>query len=389
MKRFALHVTLVFATVAGALLLWQFREAILLFALALATVATLRPAVDLLVARRVPRSLALALTFLGAAASAALLLTVLGAPLLSEAQRGANELMRAYDSASGSQVSLLRRVLVERLPASAELYRALGSQNPGSGAQAVLGITMSALELLGRAVVVLAMSVYWLANRDAFEHWGLSLLPSAFRVRTRETWRAAKAGVGAYLRSQLALSLLAIVILDLGFHALGLRFPTLPAVAGGLARLIPVVGIPCAVLAAIMVGFANGPVEAAGAGVLAAATFVLIAVVGARAFPLRRHNAILQIVAMVALADAYGVPGLFAAAPVAAAIQIVGERLLFPSHAIASADLRDVSLRLAALRQRIAQSSSPASPALVSVVDRLDRLIGSARRLESRPWAPR
>ena len=389
MRRLAHHVTLVFATVAAAVLLWQFREAILLFALALATVATLRPAVDFLVARRVPRTIAVALTCLGVVAFAALLVTVLGAPLASEAQRGANELLRAWDSASGSQTSLLRRVLVERLPAQAELYRALGSETPGSGAQAVLGITMSALDLVGRAVVVLAMSVYWLANRDAFEHWGLSLLPSALRVRTRETWRAAKAGVGEYLRSQLAQSLLAIVILDLGFHALGLRYPTLPAVAGGLARLIPVVGMPCAVLGAVVVGLANGTMEAAGAGMLAAATFVLIAVLGTRAFPLRRHNAILEIVLMVALADAFGIAGLFAAAPVAAALHTVGERLLFSPPPIASTDLRDVALRLATLRQRIAQSGSPPSPALVGVVDRLDRLIGSARRLEARPWAAR
>jgi predicted PurR-regulated permease PerM len=386
MKRFALQVSLVFATVAVAVLLWQFREAILLFALALATVATLRPAVDFLVARRIRRSIALALTCLGAVAVAALLLAVLGAPLLSEAQRAANELLRAYDRASDSQVSLLRRLIVERLPASAELYRALGSQIPGSGAQAALGITRSALELTGRAVVVLAMGVYWLANRDAFEHWGLSLLSSEWRVRTRETWRAAKVSVGAHLRSQLAQSLLAIVILDLGFHALGLRFPTLPAVACGLARLVPVVGIPFAVLSAVLVGLANGPVEAACAGMLAAATFLLIALAGARAFPLRRNNAILEIVTMVALADAYGVPGLFAAAPVAAAIHIVGERLLFSKQSLVSADLRDVARRLVTLRKRIDRSSSAGSAALAGVVDRLDRLIDSAQRLESLPW---
>ena len=389
MKRLAVSVTLVFATVAGAVLLWQFREAILLFALALATVATLRPAVDFLVARRVRRSLALALTFVGLLLGAAALAMALGPPLLSESQHAANELMHAWDGASGSQVSLLRRVLVERLPASAELYRALGSQTPGSGAQAVLGITMSALELFGRAVIVLAMSVYWLANRDAFEHWGLSLLSSGWRVRTRETWRASKAGVGAYLRSQLAQSLVAIVILDLGFHALGLRYATLPAVAGGLARLIPVVGIPCAVLAAMLVGLADGTATAAGAGLLAAATFMLIAVVGARTFPLRRNNAILEIVTLVALADAYGAPGLFAAGAVAAAIHLVGERILFPGQSVVSADLRDVALRLATLRQRIGLSTIPASPALVNVVDRLDRLVGSARRLEARPWEPR
>jgi predicted PurR-regulated permease PerM len=382
MKRFAGQVVLVFATVAGAVLLWQFREAILLFALALATVATLRPAVDFLVAHRVRRSLALLFTCAGVLGVFFLLIAVLGTPLLTEARRGADELMRAYDRASGSQESLLRRVLIERLPASADLYRALGSQTPGSGALAVFGLALSALGVVGRAVVVLAMAVYWLTNRDAFEHWGLSLLASEWRVRTRETWRAAKAAVGVYLRSQLMKSLLTVVILDAGFHALGLRYPTLPAVAGGLGFLVPVIGAPFAVLAAVAAGLSSGPMEAACAGVLAAATFVLIAVAGARVFPLRRHNAILEIVVLIAFADAYGVPGLFAAAPLAAAIHIVGERLLFAAQPIASADLGDVEQRLSALRERIAQSKSPVPPELLAVVDRLEGLAGSSRFLD-------
>lgn len=383
MRRIALFVTIVFATVAGAVLLWQFREAILLFAVALAGVATLRPTVDFLVARKVRRSLALALTCVGVLALGVLAAGVLGAPLLSEAQRGANELMRAYDSASGSQESLLRQLLVEHLPASAGFYRALGSETPGSGAQAVFGVAMSALGLFGRAVVVLVMSIYWLANRDAFEHWGLSLLAPGARVRTRETWRAMKAGVGTYLRAQLALSLIAVLILDLGFHALGLRYPTLPAVAGGLALLVPVIGVPFAVLGAVASGLADGLVPAASAGLLSAATFTLIAVASARAFPLRRHNAILEIVTLIALADAYGVPGLFAAAPLAAAIHIIGERLLFAPRPVASAaDLDDVAGRLVSLRARIAQSNGAVSPELDLVVDRLDGLISSSQFLD-------
>jgi predicted PurR-regulated permease PerM len=384
MKRFALQVGLVFGTLALAVLLWQLREAVLLFALSLATVATLRPAVDFLVARHVRRGLAIGATFAGVLLLAGAALVLLGLPLFHELRFGADELLRAYDSASGSQESLLRRVLIERWPASADLYRALGSQTPGSGAQAAFGVASQAGSLLGRALVVLVMSVYWLGNRDAFEHWGLSLLPPDVRVRARETWRAAKAGVGAYLRSQLAQSLAAVLILDLGFHALGMRFPTLPAVAGGLGRLVPVVGIPFAVLTAVVAGLADGSADAAGAGLLASATFILIAVVGARGFPLRRRNAILEIVAMVALADEFGIAGLIAAAPLAAAIRIFASRLLFSRQARAAADLADVGRRLASLRERIAQPDAAVSPDMVNVIDRLEALLGASRKLDAR-----
>ena len=385
MKRFAVQVALVLATLSGAVLLWQFRDAILLFTLALATVATLRPGVDFLVARGVRRSLSLALTCLAVAVGSLAVAVALGAPLLGEAQRGADELMRAYDSASGSQASLLRQLFVERLPASADLYRALGSQTPGSGAHAVLGLTTGTLGLVGRAVVVLAMSLYWIAGRDAFEHWGLSLLPSEWRVRTRETWRAAKAAVGAHLRAQLVKSLSATLLLDLGFHLLHLRYPTLPAVAGGLGLLVPVVGVPFAVLSAAAAGLADGSVQAVAAGALAAAVFTLIAALGARAFPLRKHSPILEIVTLIALADAAGLPGLLAAAPVAAALRVVGERLLFAPPPMVSADLDDVALRLRKLRETMVEAKGPLSPALLSVVDRLDGLVRSSKLLDAPP----
>lgn len=389
MKRFAINVTLVFATVVFALVLWQLREAVVLFVLALAAAGTLRPGVDLLVARRVPRGRALALTCVLVLAAVATAALVLGVPAFAEARRGADLLMRAYDLASGSQESLLRKIFIERLPASAGLYHALGSEEPGSGAHAVLGVAEVTLGVVGRGLVVLAMSVYWLANRDAFERWGLSLLAPPSRVRARETWRAVKAGVGASLRSQLAKSLVAVVILDVGFHLLGLRYPTLPAVLAGLGLLVPVVGAPFAVLVAIAAGLDQGVLEAAAAGVLACGTFILIAAVWQRVAPLRRHSALLEIFVMIALADAFGVIGLLLAATVAAAIQIAAERLLLAEAPVEATNLRGVTRRLATLRARIANSPGVVPPALVAVVERLDALVSAAQRLEERPWAPR
>jgi hypothetical protein len=138
------------------------------------------------------------------------------------------------------------------------------------------------------------------------------------------------------------------------------------------------------VLTAVVAGLADGSADAAGAGLLASATFILIAVVGARGFPLRRRNAILEIVAMVALADEFGIAGLIAAAPLAAAIRIFASRLLFSRQARAAADLADVGRRLASLRERIAQPDAAVSPDMVNVIDRLEALLGASRKLDAR-----
>jgi hypothetical protein len=156
-------------------------------------------------------------------------------------------------------------------------------------------------------------------------------------------------------------------------------------VAAGLGLLVPVVGVPCALLAAVAAGLADGAPQALAAGLLAAATIGLVALLSARAFPLRRQSAILELVLLIALADRLGFAGMLAAAPLAAAIQLVGERLLFAPRAAASVDLDEVAERLALLRARMAQASSPVPPALAGVVDRLDALLEASRWLDAPP----
>src|SRR5579859_8198680 len=59
MKRLAVLTLTLAATLIGVVLLWEFRTAIILFALSLALAGTLRPLIQFLVERRWPRHLAL------------------------------------------------------------------------------------------------------------------------------------------------------------------------------------------------------------------------------------------------------------------------------------------------------------------------------------------
>jgi hypothetical protein len=83
---------------------------------------------------------------------------------------------------------------------------------------------------------------------------------------------------------------------------------------------------------------------------------------------------------VVALTDAYGLPGLLVAPAAAAGIQIFFEKLLVVLQPVpvAARLLAQVDDRVAKLRLLLAERGAEASPELVSVVERLSRLVASA-----------
>ena len=54
MKRLALYVVVIAVTIAGLVLVWQFRSVLILLILSLMVAAALRPSAEFLIARRVP-----------------------------------------------------------------------------------------------------------------------------------------------------------------------------------------------------------------------------------------------------------------------------------------------------------------------------------------------
>jgi predicted PurR-regulated permease PerM len=67
-------------------------------------------------------------------------------------------------------------------------------------------------------------------------------------------WRTVEPDIGAYIRGEVIQSLLAGLLLGLGYWLLGSPYPALLALAGALACLIPVVGAALAVIPVLLVG---------------------------------------------------------------------------------------------------------------------------------------
>lgn len=381
MRRLALFAFVALATLTVALTAWELSRAVIVLLLSLAAAAALAPVVAFWTARGIPRPVALALSYGLALLVLALLAFTMTGALLFDLRETTDELAVTYRAAKAEwpEGNYLQRTVAARLP-TADLAGALGGENPSGLARSLLGAALHALGALGELVVILILSIFWSANSLGFERLWLSLLPVDQRAYARESWDSIKSGVGEQVRNDLVQSLLAVVLLAAGFHAMGLAHPTLPAAAGGVLRLVPLVGTITAVLVSVLSGLTTDPLLAGLAAVYMIAVLTLLELLVA---PLllrsRRYSRLLVTLMIVALTDAYGLPGLLVAPAGAVGLQIFFEKLLGLGGApVAALRLVQIDERVAKLQLLLAGRGAAASPRLASVVERLSSLVASA-----------
>ena len=151
---------------------------------------------------------------------------------------------------------MFQQTLDRWLPTPDKLFEAITSQRQ-LVLSAVLGFTQGIGGIVSGFFVILFLSVYWSINQNHFERLWLSLLPSEQRKHARDIWRTLEHDLGAYIRSEIIQSLLAVLLLGLGYWMLGSPYPALLAVVGAVAWLVPVVGAVLAVILPSATGTAD------------------------------------------------------------------------------------------------------------------------------------
>jgi putative permease len=397
MRRLATITLAALATLAGVLLLWQFRDAMVLFLLSLAVAAALRPLVDRQVEMGWPRSRSLLLVYVVTLLLLAIVLFIVSGPLLDDLRQVADNFVLRYDALwlAWPQGTPVQRAIASWLPPPEALY----STVTGAAAlQGMLGATVSFFDLLSSASFVVMLSVYWSSDQDRFERLWLSVLSAEQRARAREIWRSIESGVGAYIRSEMTQSFLAGLLLGVGYWLLGVPYPVLLGVISALIWLVPWLGAVLALLLVLVVSGSMSLLLAAAAGVLTVAVFLLLEfVVEPRLYNRRQYSALLVVLVLIIMGEAYGLLGILAAPPLAAALQILMTTLMAPATPPAEKPVDEhfvlLQERLTVLRATISAAGADAPPQLLSLVARLEKLLDETRAVltpgaTDRDWVP-
>ena len=379
MIRLIRYTFVVLTTLMVLILIWQFISAIVLFLLSLAVAAALRPLINSITGRYVPKRIALGVIYFLLTAAILSSFWLIGTPLLDEIQRVTDDFLTSYERAKTQwpeRGTAFQQSVAEQLPPSADLYRILISEQGIPALAGLAGIAQNFFSTLGQIAVILILSLYWSSDQYRFERLGLSLLPEASHTRALHIWRSVETGVGEYLRSELIQSVLTGLLLWLGFSVLGIRYPILLALWGAIMRLIPWFGTLIAVLPALFIGIG----VSSTVGVLATlyTIGILLAlelVIEPRFFPRYKYSSLVIVLFFIALAETFGFIGVILAPPLAVAVQILF-RHLYPSPELTvnevSEQITGMRTRLLELRRRVQASRRRES---IRLVDRLQHLV--------------
>jgi predicted PurR-regulated permease PerM len=239
--------------VVVALALWKLRVVIALLLVAVTISAAMRPGVEWLHQRRVPRAVGVLVHYLALIGVVALLLWLIIPQAIDQVQQalggGAHtQLKQAAAHTHGVEHRFLVGLdrWLRHLPTGAAVIHP------------ALSITRTALEVLVGILFTLAVAAYWIFEREWTEEFVLSLVPYAQRKVVRDTWRLIDEKLGAYVRGQLLMVAFVSSVLSGAFWALGLPYWLLLGVFAGLVELVPVVGPLIAGLVAVGVAFTLG-----------------------------------------------------------------------------------------------------------------------------------
>ncbi len=374
--------TAVMTTLLALVVLWQFRIVVVYVLISLTLAAALRPLVNRLVGRGFVVRAAWILLYLAALGSFGFLLFLTGETAIHEIQQLGQtvSVQDAWRLPIWLQGSSFQQALVVRLPPPSKLFEAVTGDQGQLVLPAIFGFTQGLGGAVSGVLIILFLSVYWSINQNHFERLWLSLLPSGQRKQARDIWRTVEPDIGAYIRGEVIQSLLAGLLLGLGYWLLGSPYPALLALAGALACLIPVVGVVLAVIPVLLVGLLTSVQLSLFTAFYALVALIALGVwVKPRLFNRRWENPILTVVLLIALADAFGLVGIIVAPPLSVVCQILWSRLV--SRRVvsgAAAQVSDLKERQALVWAAIKAMDEPPPPLVTSSMERLTHLIEKA-----------
>lgn len=389
MRRFAISVAIVLSLLFAAVILWRIHEIVLLFIASLAIAAAARGPIEAMMARGLPRGVAVAIVYLTILVIAGALGFFFYQALGRELGTITEDLSAVYRNLAvrwGGNFAKDLPALSARLPTPEQIGQLLaGDELPGV-IQGLMGVTSGISNFFTYAGIAFVVSIYWIADRLRFERLLLSLLPATRRTRARTVWQRLEAGVGAYIRSEVMQGLMAVVLLAPAFALMGLRYPVLWALVGALTWFIPLVGALMFLIPLWLITWVqNGPLIATGALAYSVAVFAFLElVIERRMYAPEGRNNILVLLVMLAMLDALGLVGLLLAPPVAMAIHIFMTQLVTPVMTANEPEtlapgMEALEARLEEVRGVVDQLEAGSAPRLANMTERMRELLRQAR----------
>jgi predicted PurR-regulated permease PerM len=304
---------------------------LLLIAAGIIFAETLRPAVELLGRRGLPRGVAVLLVYLVLAALAFGVLSVLLNPLLVQT----TTLVRHLPEYAGRAQQVLTRL--QQSISDTQLLTPLGDQIKSLVAATLhiaLGLPQELAGAFITALFIALLALFWLSSTPTLVQLVLSLTPPRHHQTMLEILAEESRVLGGWVRGVLVNMALLGSFSAVALLLFNVPYALLLGFLAGLTQVIPYVGAWIAGVPAVVLAYlAGGPIHAAQ---VAAVYVVLQEVAGVVLVPLVmrstvRLHPLLTTVALLIGAALLGLAGAVLAVPLAAALEVPVARVVIPA----------------------------------------------------------
>jgi predicted PurR-regulated permease PerM len=354
--RRAIWATLVFAFVVFCFwLIYRFYEVAFTLFVAIVFGTVIRPIVEWLYQRGVPRMAGVILVYLVLLLLLAGFLWLIFPLMLEQATAISSEIPGIYQGLRSWLVStsnpLFARIGLS-LPSDLPLLTPMpptDAEVVDSAAQVWLYITTGA-RMLFAVIVIPLLTLYWTLDGPRITKSFLLLLPQDKREGTSELVETMEAKIGLYLIGQAILSLVIGLLALIAYVLIGLPNALVLALIAGVMEAIPMIGPFLGAIPAALVGLSLGPDRLVW--VLVASTIiqqlenaVLVPRVMKRTVGV---NPFVTLLALFAFGTLFGVAGALMAIPLAVIIQLILDHFVFkqPTLKMDASEGRDYVSRI-------------------------------------------
>jgi len=240
------------AVIVSALALWKLRLVIALLFMAIVVAAAMRPGVEALRRRGVPRGVGVGIHYLAMLGLVALFLWFAAPRALHQIEAAvgssptsSSQLKKAANHSTGIKheflVGLEKRL--KKLPSGTGLIHP------------AVTVTRKAFDVLIGLFFVFASAAYWIFERDRAVDLITSLIARPKRKKVRDTFDLIDAKLGAFVRGEILLITFVATVLSLAFSLIGEPYWLLLGIFAGVFEIVPVIGPLLAGAVAVGVGF--------------------------------------------------------------------------------------------------------------------------------------
>ncbi|HEU4674018.1 MAG TPA: AI-2E family transporter [Candidatus Limnocylindrales bacterium] len=223
----------------------------------------------------------------------------------------------------------------------------------------VLSASFAVAETAAALATLLAVVYFWLVEHARLQRYVLAFLPAWRRPGARDAWNEIENRLGRWVRGQLLLMTIVGTATGTVYFLIGVPSAILLGLVAGLAEAIPLVGPVIGAIPALVVAAMVSPQLA----ILVALVYIVVHLVeGNVLVPVVMRNTIglspfMVIVSLLLGGAVAGVVGAFVAVPLAAAVEVILERVQARETAVAP----DPALRADAEEEDASRAALPDS----------------------------